>query len=1057
MVSHGKCHSGLIWVCVAFVAGVLAPVAAGFAAEDAPFTDAELRVRIGNYWTMRLTAQDGKWEPVTRARPSFKHVDFGYVTASKGTPAGFSVSMQLRDDGGVRSNGYVFYEMQFKRAKDGSYTGTFKETRGSRTETGTIAAFLLPDQPADAVKREPIASGEYPRLLLRKGDVPALREKAKTPLGKAFIEKAKNSKDPVLLGTLYQATGLERYALEALRIVQGYSDIDGNAALSGNVGHQIVSVVLTADLCYDAWPEEYRDDLLQQIKARMPKRQYDLTIAHANYNHVSNYYGPGFGSAAIATLLLHKSKGPAPDEPVKPLCVRFKDCKVPPVENYSPPQSVPVVPLTSDELPADWIYAGPLKPAENAEPLKSMGGPEKARPTVGDDLSDGNQTVRFEPVSKEKDKGYYVWGDRKVLDVSNAIGRVYHSTSYYYTVIKNDTPGWYQFRIGQDHKESRTWLNGFEIREGDVMQLDKGLYTVLIRVDIGQTEPWGREMLAARFAYLPDKKVRKQTVEEINAEIRARYDQALAFWKTETAEWKARDGEDLQCLRMFHKGREQMYQHLRFGIGDGGFQAEVTHYGNIAAHYPLLYATCFRKAMGRDVSPYPDATHVLPRQMMQAYIKDDRPVIMDLNVKGHFDTRWLALNFPMVPKEYKPHLLWSWDRLMGAERNTAGSPDAATAETMLQSVNGQTLAAAFVNYPLDIKPVHPSKGMPLTWAADTLGFYVFRSGWQGKDEFIAQVFSKSIPIRAWSHPNAGAFRLWGLGHRWTAAPIERSGYRPEESIVHMPDDVIYKSTCGKIDHHTARADGSGSLSIDMTDVYLAVKPPEQKSDFDQMTDSLEDLVNSGGPSEEMKIDNPVKTPEAATDYFRQKDRSKLRRKLPKLYNGYAERREVDYSSHVDGDRAFAFDYSGKSGAPCLMVMVDHVRGGERKQWLWHLPDAEEIKAEAKKNAFTLSYPDANLKGTFVSPAKIQPQFMEDKKMYFIYRGGSLKGKSIERSYDFIAAETDSEETLYFVVVTVQRGKAPAVTTTGNGKDTVVTVGGRRISYHDGRIVIEDTK
>ncbi|MFP4054649.1 MAG: hypothetical protein ACLFV7_12380, partial [Phycisphaerae bacterium] len=985
------------------------------------------------------------------------------VTASDGSKDQFSLPVQLRRDAGPRSGGHVFYEMSFTRREDGSYEGTFTEVAGEQKTEGTLRAVVNPPQKKAAAEHKPIESGEHPRLLLRADDLPRLKARLKTPFGQAFLARAADTENPVLLGLLYQLTGEDRYAREALRIVKGYSDIDGNAGLTGNIGHQLVRVVLTIDLCHDAWPKEYREDLLRQVKGRLPKRQYDLIIPHANYNQVSNYYGPGFGSAAIASLLLHKRRGAAPEQPLKPLCVRFEDCKVPSVEGYNPPQGVPVVPLVDDELPKDWIYAGGLKPAEGKDPLDALGGGQKARPMLGDEMTDGSKSVRFARVSREKDEGYFEWGGREVLDVSNAIGRVYHSYSVFYTVVRNSKPGWYEFNIGSDHKESRTFLNGIEIREGDVMQLEKGLYTLLVEVRIGQTEPWGREMLAARFTHLQDKKVGKRTVAEVNDEIRARYRQAQAFWKTETAEWKARDGQDLDCLRMVHKAREQMYQHLRFGIGNGGFQAEATHYGNIAAYYPLLYATFFRTAMGRDVSTYPDATHVLPRQMMQSYLKNSHPVIMDLNVKGHFDPRWVANNFPMVPGKLKPSLLWGWNRILGVEVPSPDAIDRKTADAMLKPLSGHTLAATYVNYPLGAETVHPSKGMPRTWAADTLGFYVFRSGWQGSDEFIAQVFTKSIPIRAWSHPNAGAFRLWGLGHRWTAAPIERSGYRPEECIVLLPENVMNESASGKVAYCSTGEDGSGSLTIDMSDVYMAVPEPKKKTELESMADDLENLPGDApdnGPriGDTRLPDKIVDVPKAVTDYYRQKERSTRRRKLPKLYNWYAERRTgIDYKSPIDGERAIAFDYSGKSGAPCLMVLVDEVRGGSTKQWLWHMPPSENATAETKDNTFAIRYPDATLKGTFISPQKIAPRFLENQKMHFIYRGGSKKGNTITREYDFIAAETDAKTARFFVVITIQKGTPPRVTTGGSGKDTVVTVGDQTVRYRDGKIVFGSGK
>jgi len=1039
---------------VALLTGIVTFAAPVTASTEAPFKNAELRVRIGGYWTMRLAAVDGVWEPLTRSKPSFSHVDFGYVTKSEGTPEKFSVSMQLRRDGGAHSPGHVFYDMTFHKQADGTYAGTCTETVADRVNEGEIAAYMLPEQ--SYAGHEPVKSGAYPRLLLRSEDIDALRQKAKTPLGKAFIERARDAKDPVVLGTLYQATGDKGYALEALRIVQGYSAIDSQPALTGDWGHQLVRVVLTIDLCHDAWPDDYRDALKEQVRGLLPKRQYALMVGHANYNQVSNYYGPGFGSAAIASLLLKGEKGAAPDEPVKPLAARYADCKVPPLKDYTPPAGVPVVKLVNDKLPKDWIYVGGFEPSDGKDLLAPLGGIEKARPTTDDVVTDGKKTARFRLVSHEKDKGYYEWGGNDVIDVSNAIGRLYFTESYFYTVVENDTPGWYEFNIGKDHLESATYLNGVPIEQGHVVQLDKGLYTILTRVRIGQTEPWGREMLATRFTRLKDGRRKKKTVDEINKAILAGYDQAVAFWKTETAEWKARDGENLECLRMFHKGREQMYQHLRFGVGDGGFQAEVAAYGNIAAHYPLFYATLYRHVVGRDVSPYPDATHVLPRQMMQTLFNGPRPLAMPLNVKPNFNNGWCANNFPVVPEKWKPHVLWAWNTIMDIQPTAAGQIDDAAAKRIMQSVGGNALAATFINYPLDMAPVHPSRGMPKTWAADTLGYYVFRSGWAGDDEFIAQVFTKSIPIRAWNHPNAGAFRLYGLGHRWTSAPIERSGYRPEESIVLMQQDVINQSACGIVTDHAAHPDGSGSLAINMAEVYMAAKDPKKKPPTEAAIDKLDDIFaepdDLSGISEEIK-DTPM--PDDLKAYYEAKDRSKLRKTIPKLYNWWGERRgDVDYKSHIDGRRAIAFDYSGKSGAPCMVVLVDDIQGGRKKQWQWQLPDAENMSVDAAGQQFTVAYPDASMRGTILSPTPAGAKFMPKQPMHFIYAGGSKKGALIERVFDFVSIESNAKDELFFVIVTIQRDNPPQVKVTGKGKDAVATVGDRRVWFRDGKIIIE---
>ena len=1050
----------ILHACAAFFAIAL-PVAA---TVKAPFQEAHMHAILGSYYGVTLRAYNGMWEPVCRAKPSFNQVSVGYITRSEGTPENFTVWMQLEVDGGHQPGGHVFYEIHFVRKPDGSYGGSYKETRGSNTGSSEdLVAEMYPKQNYSKEGHVPIQPGEHPRLLIRKSEIPALRAKLKTPFGQAFLAKAKNSKDMVVLATLYQATGDKKYADLAMTALKRGGDIDQNGGLTGDIGHHIVRVVTTIDLCYGAWPKEYTESLLRQIKARLPKRQYDLIIGHANYNQVSNYYGPAFGSAAIASMLLYGRKGPAPVPPIKPLCVVYKDCRIPPLTGYTPPPGVKTVTLVDDKVPTEWIYAGGFKPPDGMDMLKPLGGAAKARPTLNDSLTDGRKTQKFKPLSHEPDKGYFDWHGHKTVDVTSAIGRIYHSESCFSTVLRNETPGWYQYNVGTDHKESFTYVNGVLVKQGDLMQLDKGLYTVLIKVRIGQTEPWGREMLAARFTSLKksrDKQLRRgQTgVDEFNAKIRAGYNQAEEFHETQMAEWKARGEQDLECLRMFYKGREQMFWHYRFGIGDGGFQAEATHYGNIAARYPMLYAAFYRNAFAQDVSPFPDTTHLLPRQMMQASFIGKKPAIMHLNVKGHFDHRTCTDHFRLVPDKWQPSLLWGWNRISDVQIDSAAKLDRAAADKILGSVSGSHLASTFVNYPINMDPVHPSTGMPKTWAAPTLGFYVFRNGWTGRDDIIAQIFAKSIPIRAWNHPNCGAFRLWGLGRAWTSAPIERSGYRPEESIVLTQDDVINESACGKIAHYDTKPDGSGSLLIDMTDVYLAAKRPEPKKKKKSLIDDLEGSLKAKDEEEDFGIGDAIKdmpTTKSVQSFYKARDDAALRRTIPKLYNWWGRKyQEKPHPSHVDGDRAFAFDFSEKCGAPCLMAIHDSIRGGKTKQWLWQLPHGDTIVAKATDNTFTIERDGVTLKGTVVSPSPIRARFRRKVPMHFTYRGGSKGGQRITRYFNFIEVLSTAKDVDFFVVLTLQRSKAPQVKIAGKGKDVVATVGQSRVRMDGPKVIIE---
>jgi hypothetical protein len=279
-------------------------------------------------------------------------------------------------------------------------------------------------------------------------------------------------------------------------------------------------------------------------------------------------------------------------------------------------------------------------------------------------------------------------------------------------------------------------------------------------------------------------------------------------------------------------------------------------------------------------------------------------------------------------------------------------------------------------------------------------------------------------------------------------------------VVLLPDDVNNEGACARLTHRQAGPDGSGSLAFDMNDVYLTARESARKKlseDEKTIRDVAGFLQEHKTGEDDFGITDAVKEmpmTQSVLDYYREKDRDAIRRTIPRLYNGYGRRLAgVDRASAVTGSRAAAFDFSGASGAPCLMALVDSIRGGKAKQWFWHLPAGGDYRVRVDGRAITVAYPDATLKATLVSPADAKLAFMEDRKMSFIYRGGSAKGQLITRSYNFLAAETKAKDADFFVVVTVQRGAAPEVGIAGDGLAAVVTVGGQTVTCREGRIVL----
>jgi hypothetical protein len=356
----------------------------------------------------------------------------------------------------------------------------------------------------------------------------------------------------------------------------------------------------------------------------------------------------------------------------------------------------------------------------------------------------------------------------------------------------------------------------------------------------------------------------------------------------------------------------------------------------------------------------------------------------EINGYPEHDVNDVAAAFVLAPPALKPAVLWEWNRALGVK-----GPDDVPAK------GGGDLAFLFVNYPLDMKPQPPAELFPLTWEAPDFGFYAWRNAWKGQDDFVVQTFLKVHPTGGWNGPNAGTFRIQGLGQEWAVGPRSRERSRPEENVVQLPDDTDLNIGGGaKCTYVKMEKDGSGALTFSMDDVYR-------------------------------KVGRQPVAPAPAT---------------------------------ITGLRALAVDYSGLSGAPCLFVVVDRIRNAPNTRlWTWQawhydekhankVSDLPNIATDAR--GFTLARGGASLRGTFVAATDAPPVATERPFMY-IHPHSGLKELPCPGVY---AKGQD-----FFVVVTIGRGDVPEVKVVGTGLDAVATVGKRTVRFDGEKIVFGEAE
>ena len=234
---------------------------------------------------LEFTCRAGRWDEEVWGYAVWfgraHHV--GRVTAMdrRGDRTRLAVDLTLGD--GLRvPGGPADYRIDLARvgnAFTGTYTGTVVGRKVQGKATARMMGLLVRGSPGFVGLR----AGEHPRLIFRKGDLPALRKRMATPEGKAILEMLQ-TRSPLRYpqqvtdrraswmaanwGAIHQLTGDAGAAAKARRIVMDQvvkrpvpldrSDIQQAPRLLG--------VALAYDLCRDAWDMPFRALITEYLR-----------------------------------------------------------------------------------------------------------------------------------------------------------------------------------------------------------------------------------------------------------------------------------------------------------------------------------------------------------------------------------------------------------------------------------------------------------------------------------------------------------------------------------------------------------------------------------------------------------------------------------------------------------------------------------------------------------------------------------------------------------------------------------------------------------------------
>ena len=915
--------------------------------------------------------------------------------------------------------GYGEYTVSLKRQENGSYRGTYKGRYRDVPIEGIATCSEKPKRQPLRAGFRPIQPGERPRLLFRKDELPRLRAKLNTPFGRAAFQRMAMARYivrhetasyvHVALGLLYQLTGDASYAMKAIPMVEReMADRDFGFMGLGQVwGGRFSNIAMAYDMCYDAWPAEFR----AKVDRYLVNGSYATSTnmgkfsSCANTHPCSNYFSPIVGGGSMMALAYWMDPGSAPAPPGGTRLL------APAILKARPGAGVPVTPLQSNGVLSEWLWSGPIYLPTSLGELTEVLGDLDADPIRdGRAFKLAGEEFTFRPPEPgvRRGDGVYPW-----IAIQQEKPGCTGVAMALYTVIDNVRAGYYSVHLpGQGLAHCS--INGTRLPNKAYVHLEAGLYPLLLLFTGDAQTVVG---VGTKFRFITDSRKEIDVLVAEGAE-KAKGDRLL--YELDMADHKATgmDGAKINTLKMT---LSHMYRSHRLLMGSGGFQSEGESYHHTAID-PVRYTAALWNVFGQTLSPYPDYTHGVARYIAQGVLfENEKRGTASLTAQsfngggraGHF-LGFTCPGFAFTPEEYKPAMLWLWNRLTGVDENDP--------ESYVNLVNKGGLGGAiytFVNYPIDpktgkcsMKPVHPNESFPRTWQAGDKGLYIFRNQWKNTEDIVLQVYANELMSKGHGQPDAAGLRLHGLGYDWTPdSPGKGTPNRWLQNVVVLPPDTGMKRATGRVTSRKAEQDGSGRVSIDL------------------------DLVYAGKRGHDAVGVWPADLPEPGA---------------------------------VRGLRAVAADYSGKCGAPALFVLVDRVEGGGERAWVWNLPgykssSADGLRVETGKNTFTVHQGKASLRAVFVTPGDVEVEAPGTINVRDASSKEAQKLRKKDKNYRPdptptevpIAAKAKPGES-FFVVMTLQEGAAPEVTVeNGEALDSVVRVGGRTIRFDGENVVVED--
>ena len=240
-------------------------------------------------------------------------------------------------------------------------------------------------------------------------------------------------------------------------------------------------------------------------------------------------------------------------------------------------------------------------------------------------------------------------------------------------------------------------------------------------------------------------------------------------------------------------------RYLERAIGDRGIGTEGDHYTTEPWRLTILpFLQGYRNVKGIDLAPS-KTQWFLPLYISRSLAIDNQSTISSYGRHRLSPPPSLyGIGLPMVSEKFLPGVLWFLE-------NNRDRSYGVSADLPISAIY------ALQGYPKKPKTKNPARLWNKVLVDEQKGFYSFRNQWQDETDIVANIYLKREFLKAsWSFPDAGSFRIAGLGDEWAIAGASKPQPQNENIVVTAKSD----SQEAKPLYFESYKDGSGVVTLE---------------------------------------------------------------------------------------------------------------------------------------------------------------------------------------------------------------------------------------------------